>query len=227
MHGNSLKLKGLRFGRLVAIEPIKGARKDNKILWFCECDCGKTTVVKSTDLKRGHTKSCGCLQIEAAKTIRNIAGEKFGRLTAVEFAGSYKNGGSLWLCECECGARKIIALSAISQALTQSCGCLHKEIMKSSNKGPNAWREEHDSKEGTSLALLTNKEYKSNTSGTKGVYYRKDTNSWRALLTFKGERFDLGTYKNKGDAIAARKAAEEKYFKPILQKYGKETEAEH
>lgn len=29
-------------------------------MWFCECKCGGTVVVTSSNLKTGNTKSCGC-----------------------------------------------------------------------------------------------------------------------------------------------------------------------
>ena len=57
-------MKGLtnqRFGKLVAIKPTK-ERRDAYVIWECQCDCGNITKVRSNDLKRGRTKSCGCLQ---------------------------------------------------------------------------------------------------------------------------------------------------------------------
>lgn len=36
----------------------KGAR------WKCLCECGKTTIVLGINLRRGSTKSCGCLYLE-------------------------------------------------------------------------------------------------------------------------------------------------------------------
>lgn len=62
-------LKGKRFGRLTVFKRY-GTSKDRKALWKCKCDCGKTTVVRSIDLKSGNTKSCGCLGNEYAK--RNL-----------------------------------------------------------------------------------------------------------------------------------------------------------
>lgn len=35
--------------------------KSGDIKWFCKCDCGKITVVVGSNLRNGHTKSCGCL----------------------------------------------------------------------------------------------------------------------------------------------------------------------
>lgn len=28
--------------------------------WVCKCDCGRTTIVRESNLKNGHTHSCGC-----------------------------------------------------------------------------------------------------------------------------------------------------------------------
>ncbi len=58
-----LDLTGQRFGRLVVIEEA-GHSSDGRVQWFCKCDCGKTTVSTTTNLKRNHTRSCGCLNEE-------------------------------------------------------------------------------------------------------------------------------------------------------------------
>lgn len=60
---------GQRFGMLTVIKRA-GTNQYRKALWKCKCDCGKTTVVSSTDLVTGNTKSCGCLGKNFAK--RNL-----------------------------------------------------------------------------------------------------------------------------------------------------------
>jgi len=55
-------LTGQRFGRLVAIE--RAGTRNGYALWKCKCDCGKETEVISNSLKRGLSKSCGCLRTE-------------------------------------------------------------------------------------------------------------------------------------------------------------------
>lgn len=52
-------LSGLRFGKLIVLNRIEEIT--NRVAWKCRCDCGNTTVVGSSALKRGVTKSCGCL----------------------------------------------------------------------------------------------------------------------------------------------------------------------
>lgn len=54
--------------------------------------------------------------------------------------------------------------------------------------------------------------YKNNTSGQIGVYLEKRVNKWRARLRLNRKTIDLGLYKEKEDAIAARKEAERKYW---------------
>ncbi len=50
-----------------------------------------------------------------------------------------------------------------------------------------------------------------NTSGVKGVYWRKLKQKWQADICISGKRNHLGYFKNKEDAAAARKEAELKH----------------
>jgi hypothetical protein len=56
-----------RFGRLLVIRETLERQNGRNIVWECICDCGKTTEVAGTNLVRGKTKSCGCLQKEWAQ----------------------------------------------------------------------------------------------------------------------------------------------------------------
>ena len=76
--------------------------------------------------------------------------------------------------------------------------------------------------EGTSLSSLTQEVNSNNTSGQKGVYWNKAAKRWISRIKFKGKYIYLGRYVDKQDAINARLEAEEKYFKPILEKYKKD-----
>lgn len=60
-----LNLIGLKFNRLTVIKREPNNRW-GQTRWLCRCDCGKLTVVGGTDLKKGHIKSCGCLNLETS-----------------------------------------------------------------------------------------------------------------------------------------------------------------
>jgi hypothetical protein len=53
---------GNRYGRLTTIRAV-GSKK-GRTLWLCQCDCGQEKTVNSDSLKRGGTRSCGCLGAE-------------------------------------------------------------------------------------------------------------------------------------------------------------------
>ena len=38
----------------------------------------------------------------------NIMGQKFGKLTVIERAENTKAGKTRWLCQCDCGNRKVV-----------------------------------------------------------------------------------------------------------------------
>lgn len=62
-------LTGQKFARLT-VQSLAGKRSNhtggNYYFWNCHCDCGEVSIVPIAKLKNGHTKSCGCLQSEAA-----------------------------------------------------------------------------------------------------------------------------------------------------------------
>lgn len=73
---NRIDITGQRFGRLVALHPTE-KRLGNSVIWHCQCDCGKTADVASIDLRRGDTKSCGCLSSEIhSKSIKSARQER-------------------------------------------------------------------------------------------------------------------------------------------------------
>ena len=59
-------MTGQKFGRLTVINEA-GRSKCCKALWLCVCSCGGNKVVLGRNLKKGTTKSCGCLRKEISK----------------------------------------------------------------------------------------------------------------------------------------------------------------
>lgn len=53
------------FHRLTAVK-IVGKTKGRANIWLCVCECGNEINVASIKLRNGNTKSCGCLQRQAA-----------------------------------------------------------------------------------------------------------------------------------------------------------------
>ena len=62
--------------------------------------------------------------------IKNLFGQKFGRLTVVGAAGVDKGRHAMWKCACECGKETIVAGYNLRSGHIRSCGCLLIETRK-------------------------------------------------------------------------------------------------
>lgn len=65
----SSDLTGQRFGRVVVVE-LAGKTKHGQTMWLVRCDCGARHITSSHSLRRGNTRSCGCLRREVG--VKNI-----------------------------------------------------------------------------------------------------------------------------------------------------------
>lgn len=119
-------LNGLNFGELTVISR-SGSNARGDALWACSCSCGTNAVVRSNNLKIGKTRSCGC--IRTGSKVSDIAGQKFGRLTALSERGRDEHRGTFWLCRCECGECSVVRVAALRSGSVQSCGCAHLDAV--------------------------------------------------------------------------------------------------
>lgn len=58
---------------------------------------------------------------------KDIRGQRFGRLIAIELVGKDAYGYNLWRCKCDCGKEKLVSLKYLGKG-TSSCGCYAEEI---------------------------------------------------------------------------------------------------
>jgi hypothetical protein len=63
-------ITGQKFGRLTVVGSAgyvpNGPRRTQA--WDCACECGSSTVVRGSDLRGGHTRSCGCTRWSHRRT---------------------------------------------------------------------------------------------------------------------------------------------------------------
>lgn len=117
-------LVGKRFGRLTVVSLSDKRGKYGMLYWNCLCDCGNKVVTSSSNLKSGHSTSCGCITAEKNKSrANNLVGKRFGRLTVVKLHSDAVKGYE-WECVCDCGRTKIAKGNLLVTGKTKSCGCL-------------------------------------------------------------------------------------------------------
>lgn len=117
-------LTGMQFGKLTVLRLGEKSNQGNGSFWICRCSCGNACEVHASKLKSGHTASCGCAHSDL---IKDLVGQKFGKLTVLRDSGQRRkgSGGVLWWCRCECGQEKQIRQDALLSGSTISCGCMH------------------------------------------------------------------------------------------------------
>jgi hypothetical protein len=72
-----------------------------------------------------------------------IRGQTYGRLRVLEYSHRDKNGKVHWLCECTCGNIKVICGGSLRSGLTNSCGCLRRELGRSQQNLRRIWSAYH------------------------------------------------------------------------------------
>ena len=104
-------------------------RKPGRPMWLCQCECGNTVVVSSTNLLRTNgTKSCGCLRHTSSPTLIDLRGKTFGKLKVIEKDPDSKPGKAKWVCECKCGNIVSVLSDSLRNGKTRSCGCARSQI---------------------------------------------------------------------------------------------------
>ena len=119
-------LTGQVFGRLTVIKE-NGRDKNGKVMWLCQCECGKEKTICGESLKNGNTQSCGC------SSSKDLTGMKFGKLTVISLneeesnklrkRGNRKVKLRFWNCQCECGNTKVVSSNSLLEGHVTSCGC--------------------------------------------------------------------------------------------------------
>ena len=229
----AIDLTGKRFGRLLVLglNPIPYLSPSGKPTrrWDCICDCGTKVTVLANVLKSGHSNSCGCLQREAASRLAaDLTGLRFGKWTVLErvpLEHTRKNGPKNgWLCQCDCGTRRVVEAKSLTSGASRSCGCMI---------GVQAWHRIEKENilgryEGTVVTTIQpgRGPNSNNSSGVKGVHWSSSEKRWIARIGFRGKNITIGRYKNLEDAAKARKEAEQQYFSPVIDSYQKSKQAQ-
>jgi|GEM_PF-5989891 len=116
---------GQKFGKLTVIEKTD-ERKHGNIIWKCQCECGAISLRGISEIKRGTCVQC-------AKNKKDLTGQKFGKLTALERVGMNKNQ-PLWKCQCECGKEIVVKINHLIGGNVRGCGCLKRDVIRSKGK---------------------------------------------------------------------------------------------
>lgn len=199
---------GDKFGNWTVLALSDKTDSSHNKYYTCQCVCGTIRAINKGKLISGKSKSCGCKRKldMTRKIVKDLLFlEPFG----------YENGKVIWKCKClKCGRMCYRTVSEAKKVGT--CGN-HRD-----GKTLNENRKKRTQVDGTIVQTLTQKVSKNNTSGIKGVSFDKTRKLWVAQIGFQGKNYSLGKFKKIENAEKARKDAEDRFFKPIIDKYKKD-----
>lgn len=227
---NFADLTDQQFGRLTVIRPgppkmCKGHAHERQ--WYCQCSCGNPELVLATpnELQSGSVKSCGCLRRENSREMRrkhneycfkddyvigytNNTGEPFAFDTSLfDLVSQY-----CWYSE--------HGYIQTSPSYKTQKVYLHR-LITNAEEAKSVDHINHDTRDNRlcNLRVTTpgnntrnRKPGTSNVSGVSGVRWNAANQTWDAQIGIDYKVIHLGCFKILSDAIAARKAAEEKYY---------------
>lgn len=116
------ELANKRFGHLVALSFV-GVDSSSNALWSCKCDCGKDVTVRAHLLKRAKYCSLQC-GVLSENQVKDIRGQRFGKLLAISRQGKDGGGKAEWVCQCDCGNTSVTTGDRLRSGITTSCGCV-------------------------------------------------------------------------------------------------------
>ena len=64
---------GNKYGKLTVLSKAENTKsKTEGTFWLCQCECGNTIITSGTNLRLGHTQSCGCMVSRGEALIKQI-----------------------------------------------------------------------------------------------------------------------------------------------------------
>lgn len=149
-------------------------------------------------------------------------GQKFGhwKVLSAKIVRT-KSGGLAALCQCICGTTRYVLVESLFSGRSKSCGCRRAENMNQSqlegrNKGRNIMNQLHE--KGLAGRYLDKQVNRNSKTGHTGVCWREKEHKYYAYIMVDRKQISLGLHDKLADAVNARKAAEERYFRSKQEK---------
>ena len=222
---------GIPDSRLIVIEQIEDYIRPNgrhSAQWLCECSCESHTRFKvlGENIKKGKTKSCGCLKSESTKIrmqksniyeifdtygICYMSNTNHPVYFDIEDYNKIKN--YCWYEDLSTGYAKTKTHDNkwifMHRLLTDYKYKLvdHENRNKLDNRKNNL----RDISQRNNM-LNRDGVISTNSSGYTGVYLNIQRNQWAAQICINNKTHYLGLFSNKKDAIIARLRAEKEHF---------------
>jgi len=235
--GKAKNLIEMKFGKLTVIKkvPKPENRKNRGSYWLCKCECGseKEIILSTSELTSGNTASCGCIKSDRLKEYNKNTKKKYNTYDlSGEYGIGYTSKGEKFYFDLEdydkikdicwyIGSRGYVMYTQRNENNRQFI-LFHRIVMECPEDMTvdhiNGIKTRNDNRK-YNLRICTHQQNlcnypipKNNTSGKTGVSWDNRNNVWKAQITYKNERINLGSFTSFKQAVKVRGLAEIKYF---------------
>ena len=179
---------GQQFGNLTTLYRLNETdTKSHSAIWHCRCICGNEIDVPLIKLKGGSVFSCGCTNKPKNPTsltdgrVKDLTGQRFGKLTVISDTGKSNHYGKIWLCQCDCGNTKEVDSNKLRMKSVTSCGCVRRDLTE--------YKSRH--LEGQQFGQLTVLEYAGKNKYSQSI--------WKCQCNYCGNiKYAVGSYLVRG-----------------------------
>lgn len=121
--------------------------------------------------------------------VKNLIGQRFGRLVVTAKAGLDKNRYVLWQCQCDCGKEKIARSGHLLRGSIASCGCKRRQVLLESRTTHGKYLTPEYRTWGAMLARCCNKNLKHyQRYGGRGIQVCERWHEFKNFLADMGNR---------------------------------------
>lgn len=205
-HGQWASILGETYGRITVLSLFSNINYRKRFM--CQCACGNTLVVAMTHLRTGHTKSCGCINIEkpprlshgdAGSLLYKVYYRILGNCHNPKDGGYFKYGAKgITMCPSWKESYEVFKAWALASGYMPGLSIDRKDGRGNYTPENCRWA--------NAVTQAVNKApQKNNTSGVSGVTFHSGKGKWVARVNHAKQRVDLGVFVDKEDAILAKK----------------------
>lgn len=209
---------GQQYGGVIVDDVVEGLYGRNVRRLSCHCAtcgarCGQYTAAA---LIKRPPLGCPDCSRKLRLSSPDLAGTETDAFIIIERVGAPDGIRTRWRCTCKrCGNSCVVEQKHLR--VYKSCGCLADEARA---KGRDLITGQA-AVDGTMLFAITPDRAlnKNSTTGVRGVSFHKEKQKFRAYINLRRKQISIGLYDTLEEAAAARAAAEEKYYAPILEEH--------
>ncbi len=186
-------MTGKKYGHLTVLHSSPKNKSSTAAMWLCMCDCGSKRIAEGRKLRLGRTTACKKCRLVSSHqnrmNFKDIAGKRFGRLTAVRPIGQNKYRAMIWLCSCDCGNNHTTTGSCLRSGESKSCGCLKADSLRAAHTTHGhsrsrtyiSWQKMHE-------RCTNHKRHRFEHYGGRGIKVCKHWEKFENFLADMGER---------------------------------------